>query len=76
MNNKLYIFQENESYCTFFVTFAESAAMAKQKVLYNILKNSEGYEDSKYYKDLYDEILNDKWIVKQVADDVFQGEWS
>ncbi len=73
--NKLYIFQQDDSFCPYYITFAESKILAKQKVLDSIFKKLKEAESDEYYKQHYEEILYDKWIVKEIEDNVFEGEW-
>ncbi len=81
---KLYYFAESDSYCEFYITFAENEEEAKQKILinlkYQVALKSQDEELNRYVienlKENYYQILNGKWIAKEIESEVFKGEWS
>lgn len=72
--NKLFIFQESEDWCNYYITFAEDKDLAKIKVMNMVRTAIEKYPDTHFDRQLL-EIESDQWIVKEVEKDVFGGEW-
>ena len=74
--NKLFIFQESEGYCNYYIAFALNKEEAKAKVLNSVkieIENKPSIRE--YIEQSYNGIFNDEWIVKEIEGGVFAGEW-